>query len=187
MWTRVNETRMTSRKLVDWQKYMTHAEVDCLQNIAGELPSDAIVVKIGAGAGTDTLAILETTQDLVIFSIDILAGEVPTTTNEHLRLIEAGYDCSGCVIRIWGDSKVVGKKWPLPVDWLHIDGDHSEEGLRGDIDAWLRHVKVGGFVSFHDYEDYHWPAVKIVVDEMMAEHEYLPEYSADCLRTYRKS
>jgi hypothetical protein len=68
--------------------------------------------------------------------------------------------------------------------WLR--GRRSLRRRTGDINAWLRHVKVGGFVSFHDYDDAHWPAVKPVVDEMMASHEYLPEYSAYKLRTYRK-
>jgi hypothetical protein len=173
--------------MVDWQHYMTHAEVDAMQNLAGELPSDAYVVKIGAGAGTDTIAILEVTQDVVIFSIDILAGESPATTNEHLRLIENGYDQSGCVIRIWGDSKVVGKRWPLSINWLHIDGDHTKEGIAGDILEWYRHVMPAGFISFHDYGDPKWPAVKEVVDFTMSKAMYLPEYSADMFRVYQKT
>lgn len=182
----IPETRMTSRRLVDWQKYMTHPEVDAIQNIAAELPMDAVIVKIGAGAGTDTLAILEVCQDVLIFSIDILAGESPTTTNEHLRLVEAGYDQTGCVIRIWGDSKVAGKRWQFPIDWLHIDGDHSQEGLIGDIEAWFRHVRPNGFISFHDYDDPHWPAIKPTVDHFMHGQEFLPQFSADCLVTFRK-
>lgn len=177
---------MKAHELVDWQGYMSHAEVDAIQNLASELPEDGIIVKIGAGAGTDTLAILEVTHDVVIFSVDIAAGEQPALTNEHLRLAETGDDKSGCVIRIWGDSKVVGLKWPVEVDWLHIDGDHSYEGISGDIGIWLRHVKVGGFVSFHDYDDPKWPAVKEVVDEYMAFDEYLPDYSTDKFRAYRK-
>ena len=179
-------TSHTSHELVDWQHYMTHAEVDAMQNLAGTLPMDAVVVKIGAGAGTDTIAILEVTQDLVIFSVDILAGESPATTNEHLRLIENGYDQSGSVIRIWGDSKVVGKRWPISIDWLHIDGDHSRSGIIGDLTAWFRHVKEDGIVSFHDYGDPKWPAVEEVVDLYMCEQTLLPEYSADMFRSYRK-
>lgn len=176
----------TSHELVDWQHYMTHAEVDAMQNLAAEMPLNATIVKIGAGAGTDTIAILEVTQSLVIFSIDILAGESPATTNEHLRLAENGYDQSGCVIRIWGDSKIVGKRWAIPVDWLHIDGDHSFEGISGDILEWFRHVKVGGYISFHDYGDNNWPAVKSVVDTTMNGQEYQSAFSADKLVTFKK-
>lgn len=176
----------TAYELSDWQGYLTHAEIDAMKELVSELPTNAVIAKIGAGAGTDTLAILEASKDLVIFSIDIAAGEQPELTNEHLRLAETGYDKTGCVIRIWGDSKIVGKRWPIPIDWLHIDGDHSEEGIKGDLIAWFRHVKPMGFISFHDYDDPHWPAVKSIVDLYMREQTFLPECSADKFRTYRK-
>jgi hypothetical protein len=179
--------KMTARQLVEWQGYLTMKEMETLQNLAAELPLDAIVVKIGAGAGTDTLAILETTVDVLIFSVDIVCGECPTTTNEHLRLEEAGFSKTGNVIRIWGDSKVVGLRWPFPLDWLLVDGDHSAEGLTGDIKAWFRHVKPGGFISFHDYGSPNWPDVPVVVDRMMKGQELLPQFTVDTLRTYRKA
>ena len=176
----------TAYELAKWQGYATYAEVDAIHKLAGELSPDAIVVKIGAGAGTDTIAILEVTEDIVIFSIDIAAGEQPELTNEHLRLIENGYDKIGVVIRIWGDSKVVGKRWPLQIDWLLVDGDHSLDGILGDINAWKRHVKPGGFISFHDYGDPVWPAVKETVDMCMVDDARLDEFSADHFISFRK-
>lgn len=176
----------TAYELSDWQHYATHAEIDAMHNAAGEMPMDAVIVKIGAGAGTDTLAILEVTQDVVIFSIDIAAGEQPTVTNEHLRLAETGDDQTGCVVRIWGDSKIAGIRWPIPIDWLLVDGDHSKEGILGDINSWYRHVKPGGLISFHDYGDPVWPAVKEVVDMCTRDDIRLDEYSADHFITFRK-
>jgi hypothetical protein len=176
----------TAYELSDWQGYATHAEIDAMQNIASKLPMDAVIIKIGAGAGTDTLAILEVTQDVVIFSIDIVCGEQPIYTNEHLRLAETGDDQTGCVVRIWGDSKIAGLRWPYPVDWVHVDGDHSSDGITGDIRTWYRHIRPGGFMSFHDYGDDKWPDVKFVVDHMLQGDDYLPECSADKFRAYRK-
>lgn len=176
----------TARELSQWQGYMTLAEIDAIQNLTSELPMDAIIVKIGAGAGTDTLAILEVCHDLVIFSIDIAAGEQPELTNEHLRLAETGDDKTGNVIRIWGDSKVVGLRWPITIDWLHVDGDHTPDGITGDIKTWFRHVRPGGFLSFHDYGDDKWPAVKETVDHYMQGNEFLPQYSADKFASFRK-
>jgi hypothetical protein len=53
---------------------------------------------------------------------------------------------------------------------LFIDGDHSEAGCRGDIQAWIGHVKAGGVVALHDYERDFWPDVKRVVDEELGKH-----------------
>ncbi|MEC9373784.1 MAG: class I SAM-dependent methyltransferase [Planctomycetota bacterium] len=43
-------------------------------------------------------------------------------------------------------------KWgETPIDMLWIDGDHSEEGVRTDLEHWAPLVRVGGIVAGHDY------------------------------------
>jgi len=37
------------------------------------------------------------------------------------------------------------------VDLIFIDGDHSYEGCRADIEAWLPFLKFGGVMAFHDF------------------------------------
>ena len=36
------------------------------------------------------------------------------------------------------------------IDLLFVDGDHSKEGVYGDLHAWLPHVSSGGWVALHD-------------------------------------
>ena len=43
-----------------------------------------------------------------------------------------------------------GRDWSGPIDFLFIDGDHSEEGCRRDWDMWHGFVEPGGVVAFHD-------------------------------------
>ena len=50
-----------------------------------------------------------------------------------------------------GKSAMVGKQWKEPIDLLFVDGDHSYEGAKLDIDSWLPHLKQGGYVVFHDF------------------------------------
>ena len=52
---------------------------------------------------------------------------------------------------IKGDSSEIGKSWDKEIDMVYIDADHSYEGVRKDLDAWIPHVKSGGIVSGHDY------------------------------------
>ena len=47
------------------------------------------------------------------------------------------------------------------LDFVFIDADHSEEGVRNDIEAWAPKVKVGGSILGHDIN---WPTVKGVVE-----------------------
>ena len=37
------------------------------------------------------------------------------------------------------------------LDLVFIDGDHSYEGVKRDIEAWLPKIKKGGWISGHDY------------------------------------
>jgi len=38
----------TAKELSDWQHYMTHAEIDAIQRLVPKLPTDSVIVKIGA-------------------------------------------------------------------------------------------------------------------------------------------
>ncbi len=175
----------SAAELVKWQGYLYPGELELLQNLAAEIPADGVVVQIGAGAGTASIGILEVTEEVVIFSVDIHCGEVPALTNEHLRLPEVGFGDTGHVIRVWGDSKLVGKRWPISIDLLFVDGDHGAEGVTADIQEWVRHVRAGGLIFFHDYGSNHWPAVKEAVDNLvMDKHEMIG--MADTLIAFRK-
>ena len=114
------------------------------------------------------LGVLEARPDALIFSIDTTAGEDPINTGEHLRLQEAGLHLTGSVIRIWGASQIVGKRWRFPADLVIVDGDHSAEGSQGDIAVWRGQVRPGGVILFHDYKRGFWPAVAETIDAAFA-------------------
>ena len=51
----------------------------------------------------------------------------------------------------WIIEKNPGKKF----DFLLVDGDHSEEGIKTDLDLYYPLVKEGGFAIFHDFGQCH--------------------------------
>lgn len=53
------------------------------------------------------------------------------------------------------------------LDWVYVDGDHSYEGVKDDLEAYYRAVKPGGFLAGDDYEGPGWwgDGVKRAVDE----------------------
>lgn len=70
-----------------------------------------------------------------------------------------------------GDSTEVAAKYTgNPVNVLFIDGDHSYEGCKADIDAWYPHMAVGGVMLFHDC-DATSPGVVKAVEEFATEHK----------------
>jgi hypothetical protein len=59
------------------------------------------------------------------------------------------------------------------LDFVFIDGDHSYDGCKGDICAWLRKVKSGGLISGHDIN---WPGVKRAVEEHFGKYDTAPDH-----------
>ena len=64
-------------------------------------------------------------------------------------------------------------------DILFIDGDHSYECCRGDVDKFVpTNLRAGGYFILHDYFGYYdsearnRSAVKVVCDELIAEKKY---------------
>lgn len=59
------------------------------------------------------------------------------------------------------------------MDFVFLDADHSYEGVRDDIAAWLPKVRKGGWLGGHDYAndmpEYDFSGVKRAVDEAFPE------------------
>ena len=69
------------------------------------------------------------------------------------------------------------------LDFVFIDADHSYEGCKTDIVAWLTKVKPGGWIGGHDYghrleRSGKW-GVKRAVDEAAAKHNLIVETGQD--------
>ena len=49
------------------------------------------------------------------------------------------------------------------LDFVFIDADHSETGVRRDLEDWLPKVKSDGWILGHDIN---WPGVRKVVEQL---------------------
>jgi predicted O-methyltransferase YrrM len=49
-------------------------------------------------------------------------------------------------------SHILGAKWELPIDLIHIDGYHDMPGIEPDCRLFLPHVVSGGIAVFHDID-----------------------------------
>jgi hypothetical protein len=79
-----------------------------------------------------------------------------------------------------GDSVEIAKTWSvfLPISILFIDGDHSYEGCKRDIEAWYPHMKPSGIIFFHDHDESS-PGV------IQAVSEFVNTHAMDHLKSYR--
>lgn len=145
----------TSYKVAEKTGLLGRVEIDLLKHYISEVHvTSPVVVIIGAGSGTSSLAILEARPSATIFSIDTI---FPTggryEPGEKANLQAAGLWETGRVIQIIGESQIVGLHWPIQYDFIFIDGDHRYEAVKRDIEVWYRHCNFDGYMFFHDYAD----------------------------------
>ena len=54
------------------------------------------------------------------------------------------------MVAVVGKSVVVARGWRTPLQFLFIDGGHTEEAAQRDFDGWARWVDIGGALVIHD-------------------------------------
>jgi len=171
--------------------YLTLGEVRTLRDLADGLNDYPLIVNIGAGSGTSTMAMLEADNMPRVITVDICEevnplGGIGNVLDAIERLAPELY---GSHTYIVGDSSTIGKEWNTrlksiglmtieKIDMIFIDGDHTYEGCKADIEAWLPHVRNGGIVAFDDYgggksHPRQWAGVKKAVDELMSHHKVI--------------
>jgi predicted O-methyltransferase YrrM len=64
--------------------------------------------------------------------------------------------------------------WAKPVGLLFVDGDHTKEGARRDIEAWAPNLAPGAIIAVDDYGHPDWPGVGEALDELVAEGVLAP-------------
>lgn len=65
-----------------------------------------------------------------------------------------------------GHSHEIAQEWSGPIRLLFIDGDHSYEATRRDVEAWSGFIGEDGLMAFHDVGV--WPGVTKFYDDFLA-------------------
>lgn len=80
--------------------------------------------------------------------VDPETGRFDTLPRFRRTIDDAGLGNS--VIAIVGASARVARAWRTPIEFLFIDGGHTEEAARRDYDGWATWVVLGGGLAIHD-------------------------------------
>jgi hypothetical protein len=128
-----------------------------------KLPMNGVVAEIGVQSGIHALQMKNTSKPKRLYLIDTWAGDhvkflketeitmginiLPDTEFDFNKQTEE-------VVGIQGWSTITAKKFPDEYfDYVYIDASHSYTGVRDDINTWWPKVKMGGFLTGHDYID----------------------------------
>jgi predicted O-methyltransferase YrrM len=131
-------------------------------------------VEIGTADGRCTEAVLEACPDLHLTTVDVWAAQPehtgpetwanwPHDMHENRARIRLKPFADRCTI-IKGYSKRAAMDFAdEAVDFVFLDGDHGEYGVRADILAWRDKIRPGGMLLGHDAA---WPGVRAAIDAL---------------------
>lgn len=160
--------------------YMHEDEIIALARVCLLLPKNPVVVNIGAGSGTSAITILQSRDDVTLYSVDKEDNDSPYggLQNERNALEEYKIKTNGRFMQIHNYSGQAGLEWEdEKVNMVFVDGDHAYGNVKFDTLSWIRNIKKNGIIAFHDYgvdtkmwngEEWigeTWPDVKRFVDE----------------------
>ena len=197
----------TSENLRDAFGYLYPEELPYLKELVrGIETSPAVVLNIGAGAGTSGLAFAESREDMILHTCDVTNDPSPfgCLASERDWMGWANLDhkwgiswfqhhmSSHNLDDIW--AEITGFQ---TIDLLFIDGDHTYEGAKEDMYGFFPYVRMGGLIIIHDYdkkglpENDHDPLRKDLKHVTRAVNDVMPtiaEYYDRCWSTivYRK-
>jgi hypothetical protein len=134
-------------------------EASLLYRLAKETKNGCII-EVGSYRGRSTVALGRGSLDghrAAVYAVDpheefvgILGGRFGP--EDRAAFFRAMLD-TGCyqVVRLVNlSSEVVAPNWTRPVGLLWIDGDHTYEGVRRDVDCWLPHLTREAMIAFDD-------------------------------------
>lgn len=167
---------MNSRQLNAQIPYATDDELEFITAICQKLSAAQTMVILGAGPGVMLVAAREGGREFPIWIVDHLTCHF---AQSHLGM--AGLDTH--VTYVISDSSTLGRQWRgASVDFLIIDSDHSYEGVKADLAAWLPHIAPKGLVFIHDYDadgtrfaDHErYPGTRQAVQELIPTNHFTP-------------
>lgn len=151
--------------------FMPADEGRALYDAAVTYLRDGVGVEIGTYCGKSTVMLGAAAQQTggVLYTVDHHHGseehqpgwEYHDTTMvddetglfDTLPALRHTLDAAGLddnVVAVVGKSVVVARSWRTPLQFLFIDGGHTEEAAQRDFDGWARWVTVGGALVIHD-------------------------------------
>jgi len=111
------------------------------------------LVEIGVAEGASALALREAmSPEGTLWLVDPFHLSRISWLNATRRAAHRAIAAckNGEIVWVEKFSAAAARDWNGPIDFLFIDGDHSEAGVQQDWDEWHRFVAPDGIVCFHD-------------------------------------
>lgn len=130
------------------------SELRVLANCLIKLPVNSRVVEIGTFAGRSASLYFQLQKELNldIHLIDVCNWHPEVALRFFNEMLASHFQGIPYVFHKT-TSQELGKTWNLPINFLHVDGDHFTEGVETDCRLYMPFIVPGGMIAFHDIVD----------------------------------
>lgn len=137
--------------------HVEEGDIELICKYASTCQNGEDIVDIGTAYGKSAAALAMVNPNVNVYSIDIEDSPLKLDKRpENLFFLR-------------GDSRCY--VWDREIAMMNIDGDHTYEGVKADLEHWMSYVKQGGYVVLHDYLMPEF-GVKQAVDELLQTGEF---------------
>jgi len=156
-----------------------------LTDYVKKLKRGEIYLEVGVDYGKSAAtAVFQAPEGVKFYFIDIVDREVrsdyPDLLSRKKFFETEGFNTVGNFIQ--ADANYIAKIWSLhprgateELSLIFIDGDHTYEGCKANIESWVPFLKSGGDMLFHDY-DISSPGVIQAVDELVKNSDQFQDF-----------
>lgn len=174
-----------------WQRvqtapgFLTEREGRFLALVAACAPAHGTILEIGSYKGKSTVGLASIAQRYglgPVVAVDPHTAPAPTDYGHGSRqsswddfqtsLRRAGVEHSVEAHRAY--SRELVRDWKRPIRFLWIDGDHTYNGAKADIDFFRRHLAPNAIVAFHDVLHSFEGPVRVFVEEVLESDDFGP-------------
>jgi MMP 1-O-methyltransferase len=148
-------------------------------------PGEGAIVEIGSFQGRSTVMLAKVASRYGLTPVVAIDPHNSPILLDLQRNPEASsYDAFLTSIRAAGVSDHVethraysadvARSWSSPIRLLWIDGDHSYEGAKKDLDGFLPHLAPGGVIAFHDALNAFPGPIRVFVEGILGSDRFGP-------------
>lgn len=171
----MNEAEILARAANAAPSWTTEAERGEMIRLAQEVPANGLIVEIGGLYGGMTCVLGLANPQARIVVVDDFSWHPLKDLKASPSLLLSNCNSAGVrnVRVVAGDSRKVGATWSEAIDLLWIDGGHSYEFVRSDLDKFGPHARR---IALHDWDNPAWGSIREAVQDFVHVH---PEWTFD--------
>ena len=171
------------KKVAATTGYLSEREARFLMAAVALAPRNGKNLEIGSFKGRSTVGIAYVARELGLGTVVAVDPHTsPASTDPDLRGKNTSYDDFVANLRAAGVferveirrafSHDLAREWKEPIRFLWIDGDHTYEGAKADLDMFKPYLVDGAIVAMHDVLGTFEGALRVFVEEVLDSDQF---------------